>query len=256
MVAPVLVSAATQGYKTNDTTISKGMAVAVASTQSTDTTVTTQVEKSTIAQASSTLGVVVDPGQDLVTVSTSGDQVYVANSGLVTVYATDINGPVKFGDLLAPSPIAGVLMKANQGSVGILGVAQEDFPSKTAEKVSVQNESGQTVEAKVALVRLNMDVKFSTSNEASGKSLLERIGEAVVRRPVNTTQVVVAMVILTILLLVEGTIIYGAINSSIVSLGRNPLAKRTIMRGLGQIIILVMIVLGLGLAAVYLVLWI
>lgn len=254
LLLPGVVAAQTQGYNTSDKSITKAMAVSVAESQ-TEGSQIVMVEKSTINRADKVLGVVVDPASELVTVTSQGSQIYVANSGIATVFVTDVNGMVREGDLLAPSPLAGVLMRATEGTKGVMGIALEDMSSDT-QTVTVKNDAGQEVNTKVGQVQINMDVKFSSNAQGGGKSLLQRIGEAIVRRPVSTTQVVVAMIILSVLLFVEGAIIYGAISSSIISLGRNPLAKRTILRGLGQISILVFVVLTIGLGAVYLVLWV
>ena len=252
-LSPVAM-AATQGYTTTDKTIVKGMAVAVSSTQVSNGVDTgTTVEKSNINNASKTLGVVVDPSTDTVAVSTAAGQVYVATTGTASVYVTDLNGTVHKGDLLAPSPLNGVLMRAVDGTRGILGVAVTDFSSKTAQSVTVEGDGSK---AKVGLLQINMDTKFTTNSPDAGKSLLQRIGEAIVGHEVSSLQVLVALVILCLLLVVEGGIIYGAVSSSIVSLGRNPLAKGTIMKGLGQITVLVTLILLIGLGAVYLVLWV
>lgn len=255
LFAPTVVSAAAQGYNTQDKTLSKGMAVAIASTQASSDGKVVYVEKSSVKHADKTLGVVVDPSTDTVAVSSSGSQVYVATSGGASVYVTDLNGSVSKGDLLAPSPIAGVLMRVVEGSKGVLGVAQSDFPAAYAQTVTV-DENGSSTKAKVALVQVNMDVKFTTNNQTAGKTWLQRVGETIVHHEVSTIQVLVALVILILLMVVEGGIIYGAVSSSIVALGRNPLAKTAIMKGLGQVTGLVAGVMVLGIAAVYLVLWI
>lgn len=250
-----VATAATQGYNTADGTISKGMAVAVASTGSSDNGVVS-IEKTSVANADKTLGVVVDPQTDSVTYSGGRNQIYVATTGVAQVYTTDLNGSIKKGDLLAPSPMAGVLMRASNGSRGVLGAALVDFPASNTQTVTVKLPDDTSQDAKVALVQLNMDVKFSSNGSADGKSVLQRLGSAVVRREVSSGQVVVAILILTLLIVVEGAIIYGAINSSVISLGRNPLAKKTIFRGLIQISALVLLVLAVGLGSVYLVLWV
>jgi hypothetical protein len=85
-------------------------------------------------------------------------------------------------------------------------------------------------------------------------SLLERLGQTIVHRQVNQLQAFVALAILVLLIVVDGSIAYAAINSSILSIGRNPLAKRTVFRGLLQASGLVLMVLLVGLAAIYMVL--
>lgn len=250
-----VVSAVTQGYRSDDSSISKGMAVAVASGESGQDGVIV-VEKTSVAQASKSLGVVVDPQGDTVTLSGNSSQLFVATTGTAQVYVTDLNGAVKKGDLLTPSPLKGILMKAPEGSRGVLGAALEDFPTSNTQTVTITGANDKPQEVKVALLQLNMDVKFSSNNKPAEKPLLERIGETIVKREVSSAQVVIALFILTLLVIVEGGVIYGAISSSMISLGRNPLAKKTIMRGLIQISGLVVLVLIVGLGAVYLVLWV
>lgn len=252
------VFAAIQGYTSADgQPIPKGMAVAV-DTQGSVTTANNAapgvVEKSSLAQADKTVGVVVEMQGSTVSVSDPGSQVYVANSGVALVFTTDINGTVHKGDLLAPSPIRGVLMRATEGTKGVLGVALEDFPTEGTETVKLNTENGQK-DAQVAPVTINMDVKFVTNTSGNGKTLLQRLGEAIVGREVSVIQVTIAMTIVVLVVLVEGGIIYATVSSTIISLGRNPYARKTILRALFQIIILVAVVLVLGMAAVYLVLW-
>jgi len=49
-------------------------------------------------------------------------------------------------------------------------------------------------------------------------------------------------------------VLYGGIRSSIISIGRNPLAKKSIVRGLIQVITVGVIILVIGLFSVYLLL--
>lgn len=249
--------AAVQGYKSQDGVILKGMAVSLSTEQPVTTandTLLGVVQKSSMTTADRTMGVVVDLQSGAVSVTEQGAQVYVANSGVAMVFTTNLNGDIHEGDLLAPSPIKGVLMRATEGSKGVLGVAMEDFPTENTETVTVKD-GNKDIEAKVAPVTMNMDVKFVTNTSGNAKTILQRLGEAVVGREVSTAQVVISMVILGMLILVEGGIVYAAVSSTIISLGRNPFARKTILRALFQITILVVVVMVLGLAAVYVVLW-
>ncbi|QQS18685.1 hypothetical protein IPL68_01180 [Candidatus Saccharibacteria bacterium] len=51
-----------------------------------------------------------------------------------------------------------------------------------------------------------------------------------------------------------GSLLYGGVRSSLVSIGRNPLAKKSILRGLIQVVILGLTVFVIGLIAIYLLL--
>lgn len=240
----------TQSYKTKDATITKGMAVAVVS--ETGQGQTPYVQKASAGNADKTLGVVTSLDSSLVTNVANGTQLVVANSGVAAVYVTDINGLVHKGDLLAPSPLEGILMRADNGTPGILGVALDNFADLKTETVKVDSPS--ISQAKVGLMGINMDVKFATSSSGVQQSFLERLGQSIVHRQVNSLQAFVALAVLVLLIVVEGGIIYAAVSSSILSLGRNPLGKKTIIRGLWQTSLLVLVVLAAGLAAIYMVL--
>ena len=240
--------AAVQGYSVQDKTITTGMAVALNASGG--------VQKSSLSQADKTLGVVVNAQDNTVAVSGVGQQVYVATTGTSAVFVSDVNGAVHKGDLLGPSPIDGVLMRADNGAKGVLGVAMTDFPKTQTQPVTINKATGGTTVVKVANLRLNMDVRFAANNSPNTESFLQRIGEAVVHHQVSNAQTIVALAIMVLLIIVVGSTVYGAISSSIISLGRNPLAKKSIFQGLGQISGLVVLVIGLGVAAVYLVLWI
>jgi hypothetical protein len=256
VASPMLAGAITQGYDTTDKTITIGMAVAVASTQGTGASQTIIVEKSSVKDADKTLGIVVNPQSDTVAVSANGSQVYVATTGAANVYVSDINGTIHKNDLLAASPVQGVLMRADDGTKGILGIAQDNFPTTGTQKISVKNNTGQIITAKVAMVRINMDVKFSTSTQPSTESSLQRLGKAIVHHQVSQVKVFLSLGILTMVTVVVGGVVYAAISSSMISLGRNPFARKTILHGLNRVIALMVLVLLVGLAAVYMVLWI
>lgn len=250
---PAVARAATQSYLTTDQSITKGMAVSVASHKDSGAEGQTYVAKSSVSRADKTLGVVVNLGDGLVTSVSGTSQLFVANSGDARVYVTSLNGAVHKGDLLAPSPLEGVLMRANDGTPGILGVALENFSAQPSQTVSVKGGS-QIESAKVALIGINMDVKFATSSAGVQQSFLERLGQSVAHHEVSQLQTFIALAVLILLIIVEGGIVYAAISSSLLSIGRNPLAKRAIMGGLLQATGLVIAVLAVGLSAIYLVL--
>lgn len=247
------VRAAGQSYATKDKTITKGMAVAATGQTNNAGGSVTFVQKSSVGRADKTLGVVVDLGDNLITSVSGEHQIFVSSTGEALVYVTNLNGEVKKGDLLAPSPLEGILMRASDGTPGILGVSMDNFSAQKAEAVAVSGDAaGPTT--KIASVHINMDVKFATSSAGVQQPLIERLGQSIVHREVSSLQAFIALAILILLIVVEGGIVYAAISSSILSLGRNPLAKSTIMRGLLQASFLVLVVLAVGVSSIYLVL--
>lgn len=251
------VLAETRGYRTQDPSIENGMVVAAKEVAVLDGTTTTYVEKSSTSRADRTIGIVVDQQVGPVTSSEPGSTVYVATNGAAIAYVSSVNGEVKKGDLLVASPIEGVLMRSTLGTSGVIGIAMQDFPADSnAETVQLQTINGKSAETRVAMLQVNMDTKTTKNSANASKSILQRIGEALVRREVTPTQAFIATVIFVLLLIVVGGIIYAAVSSSIISLGRNPFARKTILRSLLQVTILVAVVLAVGLGAIYWVLWI
>lgn len=251
VAGPVAALDAVQGYKTSQTGISTGMAVAVVDGPTSDSN---YVVRSSAELATKTIGVVIDPQTSSLAVASSDAQVYVATTGVASVYVSDLGGKPKKGDLLAASVLEGILARASTGTSGVLGVALEDFPSSGTQTIQVKQADGSTKEAHVAKVRLNMDVKVASNSGKSEKNWLQSIGSSLVGHDVSTAQAFLAITILVVLVVVEGGIIYAAVSSSIISLGRNPYAKKTILRGLGHVGFLVSMVLIIGVAAMYAVL--
>jgi len=60
--------------------------------------------------------------------------------------------------------------------------------------------------------------------------------------------------ILIIIAAISGSILYGGVRTTMVSIGRNPLAKASIMRGLAQVVLVSIIIFIIGLIGVYLLL--
>lgn len=252
-----LAAAITGQYRTADTGLKPGMAVAISGNQTPQPSETNSdafVERASMQRANQTVGIVVNAGEEFLGVASqqsSGSLVDVANSGQVEAYVTDVNGEPKAGDLLAPSPLKGLLMRASEGTVGIVGSLLSDFPAAEAKKLEVDGSA--KTEFKVALVTINMDARTSVKS-SSGIGFLQRIGQNIVGHSVSPAQVFVAMTVLALVIVVAGAILYATISSYVTSLGRNPLAAKKLFSGLLQIVGLVATVLAVGAAAIYLVL--
>lgn len=247
------VFAAAKGYATDDTELKPGMVVALSETSTPENP---KVERAALELEPKVIGVTTALGDDAVTVANGESVVYVQNTGEATVFVTDLNGEISNGDLLAPSPLLGILMKADESTAPIVGIALEGFNNDTAETKSIQQNDG-SKEVKVTQIRINLDHKAASNQQASATdSSLERLGRAIVGKDVGEIQVITALVIFLAVLVAEGGIIYGAISSAITALGRNPMANKIIQREMIRVVFIAIAVLGVGVAAVYAVLWI
>ena len=85
---------------------------------------------------------------------------------------------------------------------------------------------------------------------------MSKLGKSLVGRDVGEIRVLIALLVFMIVLIAEGGIIYGAVSSAITALGRNPLARKVIQREMLQVFVVAIIVLVVGLGAMYAILWI
>lgn len=247
-------AAIARGYASDDTNLQPGM---VAALSETSTAELAKVKRASQDDGDKIVGVTTTPQSELITITTGNQQVYVQIAGEVDAFVSDINGAVSNGDLLTISPILGVLMKADDDSELILGIALEDFDESAAETKTI-DDNGSERDIKVVKTRLNLDRK-AASNEAGGQSenTLNQLGRAVTgRHDINEIQVVAALLIFLMVLVAEGAIMYGAVSSSITALGRNPMARKIILKEMSRVVLITFGVLLVGLSAIYGILWI
>ncbi len=253
VVIPVSALAATstaKGYQTKDTTIISGMAVSLED----DSTSPPSVKLSASNDGSSFVGIVTTLDENLVTTSEKNSNIYVVTNGEVAAYVSDINGEVKKDDLLALSPLKGVLMRTDKNKTDAIAVALTDQNVAETTTKNVNNSGGGDTEVK--LNKISVDLAPSAiENNKEADSFLVVLGRSVTGKSVSVWQVVLAFIIFFILMVVEGSIIYGAIYSSIAALGRNPLSKNIVHRELVQVVVIALFVMLIGLGAIYMVLW-
>jgi hypothetical protein len=246
-------SAIAKGYATNDSGLKPGMVTALSGTGSADAP---EVKRAAQGEDDKIIGVATTPQDELVSISSGQQsQVFVQVSGEVDVYVTDMNGSIKKGDLLTTSPILGVLMKASNTPALVVGVALADFDASTAETKTINDKSGDR-EVKAAKIKANIDHKASSNQEAARTdSSLQRLGTAISGSDdVTELQVAAALVIFLVVLVAEGAIIYGAVSSTISALGRNPLARKIILKEAIRVLFITFGVLVIGLGAIYMIL--
>jgi hypothetical protein len=255
-VAPGMVqsaSAIARGYASDDSSLQPGMVAALSDASTADAP---KAKRASQDDGDKIIGVTTTPEKELITIASGDQQVYVQITGEVDAFVSDINGEVKNGDLLTISPILGVLMKADGSSSTIIGIALENFDKSAAETKSI-NDGSANRDIKVVKTRLNLDRKAASNQRGNATdSSLERLGQAITgNHDVNELQVIAALIIFLMVLVAEGSIMYGAVSSSITSLGRNPMARKIILKELSRVVAITFGVLIVGLAAVYGILW-
>ncbi|HXE10227.1 MAG TPA: hypothetical protein VN554_02265 [Verrucomicrobiae bacterium] len=182
-------------------------------------------------------------------------QVLVAPTGRYELLVSNQGGPIKGGDYVTVSALDGVGMKAGSDQPEAIGRAAADFTGKTGvlDTTSLKTSNGRTITVAIGHVpvdiRLAPNPLYHNGNDLPG--FLSRAASSIANKPVSPTRAYLSLVVLAATLFITGSMFYGGIRGGITAIGRNPLAKRAVSRGLVQAILFGMIVFILGMLAVY-----
>lgn len=252
--ADTKLQAVVQSYTANSV-LQKGMIVKLAGSDS------SQVEADTLDTAGKMSGVVVSPTDAPVTLSpTEGQsrQVYVAGSGRYNVLVSNQNGVIAPGDYVTVSSLAGVGMKADAHEAEVLGRAADGFDGihGTEGSTTVKGQNGKDIT--VSLGRVAVDITIGPNpialNQSNVPGVLQHAALLVTSKPVSAWRIYLSLVILVGTIIVAGSLLYGGAKNGMIAIGRNPLARSSIMRNLFQVVLTSVIIFVLGLFGVYLLL--
>ncbi len=259
LVAPVAAAASTsdqgivQSYAT-DGVVRQGMLVGL------DKKDTSKVSALTIGDVSDMFGVAISATDAPITLSgDSPSQVYVATTGEYNVLVSDQNGSIKTGDYISVSSLNGIGMKAADTESTVLGRAAEDLTNKNVLQTGVPVKTSDTVTTTVAIGAI--PVTITVANNPKGghgtgnlPGFLQVAAGNIADKPVSAGRVYLSLAVLILAAFIGGSLLYSGVRGALLAIGRNPLAKKYIIRGLVQTILTGMIVFILGLFAVYLLL--
>lgn len=171
----------------------------------------------------------------LVELGGSSSAAQVVTSGVAVVLASDIEGEIKTGDKITASPISGVGMKASSG-VMVVGTAQADLASAETTEHFITDVNGNVHTVKVGLIPTQVDVAFysETGDRSYVPAFLQEFANAVAGKQVATIRVLIAVLILLLAFVSIAVLLYAAVKSSIISIGRNPLSEGSVRKGLWQ----------------------
>jgi hypothetical protein len=249
---PLLAQAVTQGYGT-DQTLQRGILVQLKKGD------TTKVEIVKQENADKMYGVVVDANDAPVTLSSDGKKAFVATAGHYDVLVSTQNGEIKPGDYVAVSAIDGVGMKAGDKEPVVIGRALAGFDGKTSVISSTKVKDSAGTEQAVNIGRVQTDITVAKNpllkaQEPNLPEVLRKVSESIAGKPVNPARVYVAIVVFLISTIVSAVLMYGGVRSAIISIGRNPLGKKSIIRGMFQVVLTGLTVFISGIFGVYLLL--
>lgn len=247
---PLFAETVTKGYD-SDKVMVKGT---IASLKAGDAD---KVEPSNLSSSLRLAGVVVDKNEVPVTLASDSQKVFVASSGQFETKVSDQNGGIKAGDYIAISGVDGVGMKADSEQPAIIGKALASFDSKNKAEstatVDVKNQP-KTVNIGKILVDINIVANPLAPTNTPVPAFLKKATQNIAGRPVGVSKAYLSIAIFIISGIVSGSMLYGGVRSSITSIGRNPLSKKIIIRGLIQVILTSLIIFLFSLFAVYLLL--
>lgn len=254
--APVDISGAVTTTYSADSTVQLGMIV-----QLKDKAPTAVVPVSA-ASTSKVLGVVI-PNSNVAIVLTpknvTDQQVLVATNGSYNVLVSNQNGPIKVGDYLAISAIAGVAMKAGIVEQQVVGRAAGNFTGSGNVITAIKLKDQLGKDTTLALGRIQVDINIA-HNPLNQKTVdhvpafLANLAQAVANKSVSVARIYLGTVILAVTTVITSIMLYSGIRSGMIAVGRNPLSKKSIIKSLIQTIIAGLIIFIAGILAVYLLL--
>lgn len=210
----------------------------------------TTVELAPSDDTSRIYGVVIDPSAAPLTVQKENQQVFVATSGNYPVLVSTQNGEIRSGDYLSISGTDGIAAKADSGEQFIVGRALEGFNGR-GDTIVYANDGS-------ALGRIMAQLQPGKNplvkDVASIPQPLRRVGESIAGKPLSSLRIYAAMAIFIVAGVVAAVMLWAGIRNAMISIGRNPLSRHSIIRGLFQVVLAATSVLIIGLLGVYLLL--
>ena len=239
-----------------DTALANGTIVQLGSSEN------DRVQPATKSNSQNMFGVTVDRSKLLITSSAGNDknQAYVAVTGTYNVLVSTEGGPIKSGDYITISSVDGIGMKADTEVSTVLGRTAGNFDGKGAvlgqEKVHDQT-SGKDQIVQIASIPVSIKIEhnpLTKSTKADVPDFLERLGQQIAEKKVSPIRIYLSMAITAISLITAIIVLYAGVRNSVISIGRNPMSKKSVFRALLEIILTAILVLVIGLFAVYLLL--
>ena len=219
------------------------------------------VKIATQSELQNMFGVTVDASQQPLTVSNDDakNEVFVAVSGTYNVLVSTQGGDIKSGDYVTLSSLNGIAMKASTEQKTVFGRANRDFDGKGAKlgTASLKDDAGGTKTVTLGAIPVTIDIRRNPndkSTKANVPEFLERIGEAVAEKEVSPIRIYLSMGITVVSIIAAIAMLYAGIRNGVISIGRNPMSKKSIFRALLEVVLTSMLILVIGLFAVYLLL--
>jgi hypothetical protein len=241
----------TQAYG-SDETLQKGMIVGLKEDDA------EKVSAINVDQIDRILGVVVDPNDSPITISGEEERAFVATIGRYEVLVSDQQGEIKPTDYVTVSALNGIGMLAGFEQSEVLGRAVTGFNGKEGVISTSTLRDTKGNEQRVNIGKIELDIAVSKNPLAKSAAVtpewLGKLGQAIAGKSLSPARLYISAAIFFVGAFIAGAILYAGIRSSIIAVGRNPLSKKSILRGLLQVIFTSLIVFIISVFGVYLLL--
>jgi hypothetical protein len=221
-----------------------------------------QVQSATQSNMQNMFGVTVDRSQLLVSSSDDSlqNEAFVAVSGTYNVLVSTQGGTINSGDFVTLSAIDGVGMKADDSQSTVFGRAQGSFDGSgtvlgTSQIKDVNGAVVKTVQ--IGSIPVTIDIQHNPNIKTTKENLpqfLQKVGQAIAQKEVNPIRIYLSLGITAICIIAAIIVLYAGVRNSVISIGRNPMSKKSIFRALVEVILTALVILIIGLFAVYLLL--
>lgn len=214
------------------------------------------VQPANVTNGTRILGVAVASHDSLLAVDATQGDIQVATSGTANTLVSTLDGDIDVGDRIAVSPFNGIGMKSTPGSYDI-GLAQTAFnsSSQNATTEQVTNKSGQPTRIQVGYIRLSIAVGVDNSTGGqSSLNALQKIVKSLTGRTISTVRVLISFAVTIVALIALVTLIYASIYGSIISIGRNPLAKNDVFVSLASVVAVAVMLVAVATITIFLLL--
>ena len=231
-LAPVSASSANVSYSyQSKNTIPAGSLVSL------DPSSKNTIQAANTTNAARILGIVVNSSDSLLAVDSGKGSAQVAISGTAPGLVSDVNGSIKVGDKVAVSPFDGIGMKAGSGTY-VIGLAQTAFDThaKGVQTRTVKDSTGASKQIAIGSININIAAGSVGGGEDQKINSLQKLARSLTGRIIPTGRIIVALLITGVTLIALIVLIYGSVYSTIISIGRNPLAKYAVYRSLTTVL--------------------
>lgn len=187
------------------------------------------------------------------------NETFVAVSGTYNVLVTNQAGSIASGDYLTLSSINGTAMRVDDEEVTVFGRANGSFndSSVVLGTTTLKDSNGGEKTVKIGSIPVTIDIKTNPnhkSTDVNAPDFLKRVGEAVADKEVSPIRIYISVAIAVISLIAAIVVVYAGVRNSVISIGRNPMSKKSIFRALLEVILTALLIVIVGLFAVYLLL--